>query len=187
MACRNDLPEISRNTELALAALLGEAKLAPGQILVVGCSSSEILGEKIGSCTNGEVGQAVYRGLMPLVEAGQLFLAVQCCEHLNRCLVVERACAEKYGWEAVNVVPQLNAGGALATAAYERMQSPVVVETIRGHAGMDIGDTFIGMHLRPVAVPVRCQIKTIGQANLTMARTRPKMVGGARAVYQPES
>lgn len=178
---------ISRDIKSALTVLLGEAKLKPGQILVVGCSSSEILGKKIGSCTNYDIGKAVYQGLASLVSAEDLFLAVQCCEHLNRCLVVERDCAEKYSGEIVNVVPQLNAGGALATVAYESCRDPVLVESIRGHAGMDIGDTFIGMHLRLVAVPVRSEIKTIGQANLTMARTRPKMVGGARAAYLPES
>ena len=113
-----------------------------------------------------------------------IFLAAQCCEHLNRALVVERECAEKYGLEIVCVVPKAKAGGSFATTAYENFNAPVVVETIKAHAGVDIGSTIIGMHLRHVAVPVRLSMKQLGEANVTFARTRPKYIGGPRAVYE---
>jgi uncharacterized protein (TIGR01440 family) len=175
--------EITAKINSALAELLHIANLKPKQILVVGCSSSEIQGKRIGSCSSIEIGKGVFAGLIHLLQTNGLFLAVQCCEHLNRCLVVEKECAELYNLEIVNVVPALKAGGSLATTAYTEFKEPVVVERISAHAGMDIGDTFIGMHLRPVAVPVRPQVKSIGEANLTMARTRPKLIGGERAKY----
>ncbi len=180
------LGAIRQDTGQAARQLLAAARLRPGEILVVGCSTSEIRGERIGSASSREVAEAVYAGLEPVVKEHGVFLAVQCCEHLNRALVVERACAERYGLEIVWVLPQLKAGGALAALAMERMGDPVVVETIAAHAGMDMGDTFIGMHLRRVAVPVRGDIGCIGQAHLTMARTRPRYIGGERARHGPD-
>lgn len=168
----------------ALQGLLDVAHLKPGNIVVVGCSTSEVIGQKIGSASNLEVARAIMDGLLPLIEENGLFLAVQCCEHLNRALVVEEACAERYGLEIVSVIPHPKAGGALATVAMERFTRPVVVEAISAHAGLDIGDTFIGMHLKRVAVPVRLPIKSIGEAHLTLARTRPKLIGGERAKYR---
>ena len=85
--------------------------------------------------------------------------------------------------DIVNVVPQPKAGGSFATAAYAAFSDPVAVEHIRADAGMDIGDTLIGMHLKEVAVPVRLSVKTVGEAPLVCARTRPKFIGGCRAVY----
>jgi uncharacterized protein (TIGR01440 family) len=123
------------------------------------------------------------KGLLPVIQENKLFLAIQCCEHLNRALVVEKACAEKYGLEIVAVMPHPKAGGSLSASAMEKFNQPVVVETITAHAGLDIGDTFIGMHLKRVAVPVRLAAKNIGQAHLTAARHRPKLIGGARAKY----
>jgi len=181
-----DLDTIRRDTERAARELLAMAQLRPGEILIVGCSTSEIRGERIGSASSREVAEAVYAGLGPVVEEHAIFLAVQCCEHLNRALVVERACAERYGLEIVSVLPQLKAGGALAALAVERMADAVVVEVIAAHAGLDIGDTFIGMHLRRVAVPVRSDVRSIGQAHLTMARTRPRYIGGERAKHGPD-
>ena len=113
-----------------------------------------------------------------------IYLAAQCCEHLNRALIVERECADKYGYEIVSVKPQPKAGGSFATVTYESLEAPVAVEFIKADAGMDIGDTLIGMHLRHVAVPVRVSVKKIGEANLVCARTRPKFIGGARAIYE---
>lgn len=167
----------------ALQELLSVAKLSPGEIVVVGCSTSEVMGERIGSASSVEVASALMKGLLPVIQENKLFLAIQCCEHLNRALVVEKACAEKYGLEIVSVVPHPKAGGSLSAAAMESFTQPVVVETIIAHAGLDIGDTFIGMHLKRVAVPVRLATKNIGQAHLTAARHRPKLIGGARAKY----
>lgn len=178
-----DAAALTSSVQEALRGLLEAARLKPKEIVVVGGSTSEILGQKIGSSTNLEVAEAVLAGLLPLIKENDLYLAIQCCEHLNRALVVERECAERYGFELVTVIPHLRAGGGLATVAMEKFDDPVVVETIVAHAGMDIGDTFIGMHLKRVAVPVRLPIKSIGNAHLTLARTRPKLIGGERAKY----
>ena len=168
----------------AVAELLAAAHMKPGQILVVGCSSSEIAAHRIGSFSSAEIGMAVYEAIQEKAKEAGIYLAAQCCEHLNRALILEEEAAEKYGLEQVNVVPQLKAGGSFATAAYAKMARPAAVERIRAHAGIDIGDTFIGMHLRPVAVPVRTSVKEIGSAHVTCARTRLKFIGGERAVYR---
>ena len=163
---------------------LSVAPMNKGEILVVGCSSSEIVGETIGKGSDFNAAKAVFEGISPILEEKGIFLAAQCCEHLNRALVVERECAEKYGLDVVCVVPKAKAGGSFATTAYENFKSPVVVEAIKAHAGVDIGSTLIGMHLRAVAVPVRLSMKQIGSANVTFARTRPKYIGGPRACYE---
>lgn len=174
--------EIRVLTAQAVGELLAVARTEPGEIFVVGCSTSEIGGFRIGKGSNAEIAKAVYEGVMPALRERGLFLAAQCCEHLNRALIVEKA-ALLPGAEICNVVPQLHAGGAFATTVYENGERPVAVEHLRAAAGMDIGDTLIGMHLRDVAVPVRVSVKKIGAANLVCARTRPKFIGGARAVY----
>ncbi|NMB42294.1 MAG: TIGR01440 family protein [Firmicutes bacterium] len=166
-----------------LQGLIKIAELQKGNILVIGCSTSEITGEKIGSASNLEIAQIIISGLLAFVREKELYLAVQCCEHLNRALVVEKECVERYNLEPVSVLPYLEAGGALATVAMEHFDEPVIVEAIAAHAGLDIGDTLIGMHLKKVAVPLRLPIKKIGKANLTLARTRPKFIGGERAKY----
>lgn len=163
---------------------LSVAPMKAGEILVVGCSSSEIVGEAIGKGSNFNAASAVYEGIAPILAEKGIFLAAQCCEHLNRALVVERECAERYGLEIVCVVPKAKAGGSFATAAYENFKDPVVVETIKAHAGIDIGDTLIGMHLRAVAVPVRLSVKRLCEANVVFAKTRPKYIGGPRACYE---
>ena len=178
------LEEISAQADAAVEAFFEVVKPLKGQIAVVGCSTSEVGGEKIGSCSSAEIAEAVYAALDRHIIKNGVFLAAQCCEHLNRALIVERECAEKYGLEIVNVVPALKAGGAMATAAYSHFSDPVAVERISAHAGLDIGDTLIGMHLRSVAVPVRTEYRSIGGANLVMARTRPKYIGGPRAHYE---
>ena len=178
--------EIQAQVRAAAQELLAAAGLRDGDLLVVGCSSSEILGERIGKGSSPEAAQAVYAGLAPLLEEKGIYLAAQCCEHLNRALILEAEAAEKFGYEPVNVRPWTHAGGSFAAAVWEHLKAPTAVEHIRAHAGMDIGDTLIGMHLRDVAVPVRLTVKRIGQANLVCARTRPKFIGGERARYVDE-
>lgn len=181
-----DMDEIVAQTERAATEVLDAAKTGPGDILVVGCSSSEILGHAIGTHTSMDVAPYVLEGLRRALEGRGVYLAVQCCEHLNRALVVERGCMDRYDLEQVNAIPQPNhAGGALGTIAYERFDDPVVVEDIhsRAKAGMDIGDTLIGMHMRPVCVPLRISLDHIGYAHLVCARYRPKYVGGQRTRY----
>ena len=178
--------QIKEQAERAVRELLEVSKLQPGDLLVIGCSSSEIMGERIGKGSSMEAAQAVYEGIAPVLEEKGILLAAQCCEHLNRALIVERSTAEKFGYEPVNVRPWAHAGGAFATTVWEHMEQPAAVEHVRAHAGMDIGDTLIGMHLREVAVPVRLSIRKIGAASLVCARTRPKFVGGERARYVDE-
>ena len=180
------MKELTQKSRQAMEELLQAAHLIPGNVVVIGCSSSEILGEKIGTHSSTEAAQAVLDGILPVLKENQLFLAAQCCEHLNRALIVEQELAERLGIDIVNVVPQPKAGGSFATAAYLSMQNPVAVEHIRADAGLDIGDTFIGMHIREVAVPVRLSLKEIGSAHLTAVRRRPKSIGGERAVYNPK-
>lgn len=163
--------------------LIAAAGLKPGALLVVGCSSSEILGEKIGTHSAPEVGDEVAEGLLAACREEGVFLAAQCCEHLNRALILEREVAEQRWFPRVNAVPQPKAGGSFATAVYRLMKEPVTVEHISAEAGLDIGGTLIGMHLREVAVPCRLSQKTLGNALLLAARTRPKFIGGDRAHY----
>ncbi len=178
-----DLEHITAQVSEVTRTLLEAARLKAGQILVIGCSTSEIQGQRIGSAGSTQVAQAVLDGVEGELGESGVFLAVQCCEHLNRALVISSAAMEKYDLTEVRVLPICGAGGAVATELMERLPDGVVVESIAAHAGLDIGDTLIGMHLRPVAVPVRPQGKSIGHAHVTLARTRPKLIGGARAVY----
>ena len=177
-----DYAEIKKQVSDALCELLKTARIERGDIFIVGCSTSEIMGAHIGKGSSPEAAKAVYDGLYPALSERGVYLAAQCCEHLNRAVIVERD-ALCPGTEICNVVPQLHAGGAFAMTVYANAQHPVAVEEIRAAAGMDIGDTLIGMHLRHVAVPVRVSLKRIGEANLVCARTRPKFIGGARAQY----
>ncbi len=178
-----DFDEISVQARTAAEELLETAELKNGDLLVVGCSSSEILGGQIGKASSPEAALAVWNGIFPVLCEKGIFLAAQCCEHLNRALILERECAERYGYEPVCVVPKPDAGGSFATTAWRHFKNPVAVERIRAHAGLDIGGTLIGMHLREVAVPVRLTLDHIGQARLLCARTRPKYIGGSRACY----
>jgi uncharacterized protein (TIGR01440 family) len=176
--------DITRQAQTAVTELLDAAALAPGSIFVVGCSSSEVLGGHIGKNSSLEAAQAVFSGIYPVLQERGVYLAAQCCEHLNRALIIESACAEQYGYDPVCVVPQPKAGGSFATTAWQTFEHPVAVEHIRAHAGLDIGGTLIGMHLRDVAVPVRLSLDHIGAALLLSARTRPKFIGGSRAKYE---
>ncbi|MCA0971029.1 TIGR01440 family protein [Halobacillus litoralis] len=155
-------------------------------VFVVGCSTSEIAGERIGTSGSEAIAEAVYKELHRLkVETGAQ-LAFQCCEHLNRALVVERSSAEAQKWPVVSAIPVPKAGGSMASYAYKQMQDPVLVESIEADGGLDIGDTLIGMHLKRVAVPLRLEQKAIGEAHITAAKTRPPLIGGARAVYETQ-
>lgn len=158
--------------------------LHKGDILVVGCSTSEVVGSKIGTNSDPDTATQIYEGISSVLNERGIYMAVQCCEHLNRAIVVERA-AVPFA-EAVNVVPQKKAGGSLATVAYSRFENPVVIEEIKADCGIDIGLTLIGMHLKRVAVPVRLSTNKIGNALFTCARTRPKFIGGERAVYDKD-
>lgn len=170
---------------VAVVEELGEkAKLKPGNIVVVGCSTSEVLGSKIGTNSNPETAKEIFEALHDYAMAHGVYLAVQCCEHLNRAIIIERA-AVPFA-EVVNVVPQPKAGGSLATQAYAGFADPVAVEEIKADAGIDIGFTLIGMHLKKVAVPVRLENNRIGEALIVAARTRPKFIGGSRAIYDQE-
>ncbi len=179
-----NLEQIRQQAAQAARELIEAAGMKPGQILVVGCSSSEIAAHAIGCYSSAEVGQAVFDALNAVAKEHELYLAAQCCEHLNRALIIEEEAARVYGLELVNVVPQLKAGGSFATAAWHTMDHPCAAEQIQAHAGMDIGDTLIGMHLRPVAVPVRTSVREIGSAHVVCARTRLKYIGGERAAYR---
>ena len=170
----------------AMTELIEVSNLHSGQLVVVGCSSSEIVGAKIGKGSTPEAANAVVDAILPILREHGLHLAAQCCEHLNRALIVERAVAEQRGYEIVCVKPQPKAGGSFATAVYAAMDDPVAVEFVKADAGLDIGNTLIGMHLKHVAVPLRLSVKQIGEAAVNAARTRPKLIGGVRAVY-PEN
>lgn len=179
----HELDEIRAQTVAAVAELVATARLTRGDLVVVGCSSSAIAGEWLGTSSSPEIGATVAAAVLEVLGEHGLHLAAQCCEHLNRALVVERAVASERGYERVNAVPQPKAGGSFATAVYAAFAEPVVVEFARAEAGLDIGGTLIGMHLRHVAVPLRLAANAVGEAHVTAARTRAKFVGGGRAVY----
>ncbi|MGN1419744.1 MAG: TIGR01440 family protein [Acutalibacteraceae bacterium] len=181
-----ELEAIKNQAEKAVCELIEKAKLQKGQLLVIGCSSSEIVGQTIGRGSCFEVAQAVFSAVYPMLLKKGIYLAAQCCEHLNRALILEREAAEKFGYEIVNVYPQPKAGGSFATTAYENFSQPVAVEHIKADAGLDIGLTLIGMHLKDVVVPLRLSIDKIGEAHITAARTRPKFIGGVRAHYNED-
>ena len=180
---KTGISKIVSETETAVRELIEIAKLKKGDVLVIGCSSSEVIGETIGKNSSYPVAEAIFDTAYRLLSEKGIFLAAQCCEHLNRALVIERTLAEKKNYEIVCVKPQPHAGGSFATVAFEKMKDSVVVEHIQADAGIDIGGTLIGMHLHDVAVPVRLSLKQIGCAAILCARTRPKFIGGARAQY----
>ncbi len=175
------IEKIKQEVTQVAEEICDKAKLKEGQILVVGCSSSEVLGKRIGSHSSVEVGEAIYSALTDVLNPKGIFLVAQCCEHLNRALVMERAALQ--GQEPVSAVPQAKAGGSFATACYKNFKDAVVVEHVRADAGLDIGGTLIGMHLKEVAVPVRLELDHIGEALLLAARTRARLIGGVRAIY----
>lgn len=173
--------EIKLQAEKITEELCKKAGLREGQILVVGCSSSEVCGDVIGTNSNLEVAEAIFEGIYSVLQKKKVYLAAQCCEHLNRAIIVERE-AVPFS-EIVNVVPQPKAGGSFGTTAYKTFKSPVAVEEIKADAGIDIGGTLIGMHIKKVAVPVKLENNKLGEANVLAARSRAKFIGGCRAVY----
>jgi uncharacterized protein (TIGR01440 family) len=178
---------IQAETAQVLTEFQEQVQLGKQHLLVIGCSTSEVSGNRIGTSGTFEIAQALFSELQKYQSQTGVSLAIQCCEHINRALVVERETAEKHGFEIVSVVPVQKAGGSFATYVYGQMTDPVVVEFIKADAGIDIGDTFIGMHLKHVAVPIRVSLNTIGNAHVTMAKSRPKLIGGERAVYVKNS
>ena len=178
-----ELSELTAQARRATEELLEAAHLETGDIFVVGCSSSEIRGGRIGHDSSMEVAAAVLAGVLPPLQEQGVYLAAQCCEHLNRSIVIEREVAKQYGCQIVAAIPQPHAGGSWATNCWRTFKDPVLVEEVKAAAGMDIGGTLIGMHLRRVAVPVRLSMDHIGEAILLCARTRPPFIGGSRAVY----
>ena len=178
--------EVTDQSRQAAIEIIEGAGIKKGSIFVIGCSSSEVLGDQIGTATSMEAAEAVYDGIIPVLLENGIMVAAQCCEHLNRALVVERSTMEKFGFEQVNAIPQPNhAGGAFGTVCYERFEDPVLVENIgaSADAGIDIGGTMIGMHMHSVVVPMRISLRKIGEASIICARHRPKYVGGSRAIY----
>ncbi len=181
--CTN-LEQIKEDTRLVVRGLLAQADMEAGDALVVGCSSSEVASRQIGSYSSEDIGKAIFEIIREELNGTGIYLAAQCCEHLNRALIVEKEYAKANRLPMVNVMPALKAGGAFATAAYRGFDDAVAIESIQAQAGIDIGDTLIGMHLAPVAVPVRVDQKTIGNAHVVTARTRLKYIGGERAQYR---
>ena len=177
------LEELAQELEESVEELIQKGNGKAGMVLVVGCSTSEILGNRIGTGGSQKLAHALYSVVRKVTRKHKMILAAQCCEHLNRALVVEQKAMEKFGWQQVTVRPVEHAGGAWATEAYNQLSKPVVVEEIRADLGLDIGQTLIGMHLKRVAVPVRLTRKNLGEAVMTAAYTRPPLIGGAHAVY----
>ena len=181
-----DFQMIKEQSRMAALEICEVSGIEPGQIFVVGCSSSEILGDRIGTATNLEAADAVYEGISSVLTEKGILLAGQCCEHLNRALVIEEETLDRYDFEQVNAIPQPNhAGGAFATVCYQKMNRPVLTESIHAKAvaGIDIGGTMIGMHIHPTVVPLRISLRKIGEAPIICARRRPRYIGGARTVY----
>lgn len=173
--------DIQREAYMSTKEIIEKAGMTEGKILVVGCSTSEVCGKKIGTSSSIEVANALFEGIFKACSESRVFLAVQCCEHLNRAIIIERDSLPFA--EEVNVIPQQKAGGSFAVCAYNAFKNPIAIEEIKADAGLDIGRTLIGMHLRRVAVPVRLENDRIGEATVVAARTRPRFIGGPRAVY----
>lgn len=174
--------KVKLQVKTALRELILAGKLKAGNIVVIGCSTSEVCGGVIGKNGNLEVAEAIFETARDILSKQHIFLAAQCCEHLNRAIVIEREAAA--GKEIVSVVPQMHAGGSFATVCFKGMNDPVLVEEISANAGLDIGATLIGMHLKKVAVPLRMSVDRVGNAILIGAYTRPKFIGGSRAQYE---
>ena len=178
------MQDIFNQAQLAAKELVEKAELKSGDVVVIGCSTSEVIGERIGTSGTVEVAQQIFDGLNSVFSEKGIYIAAQCCEHLNRAIIIESEKADKFGLEKVCVVPHPRAGGSFATAAWHTMKNPAAVEEIRADAGIDIGFTLIGMHLKRVAVPLRLENNVIGEAKLNAAKTRAKYIGGERAKYE---
>lgn len=181
---QGSLESIAPNVETIVRELAEAGGLSAGQLLVIGVSTSEVLGKRIGTAGTLDAAERIFAGVEAVRKEIGFHPVFQCCEHLNRALVIEKSVADRLGLELVSAIPVPKAGGSMAAYAYRTLQGACLVETIAAHAGIDIGDTLIGMHLKRVAVPVRPSIRTIGSAHVTMAFARPKLIGGIRAVYE---
>lgn len=179
----NTRNKVEQDLESLVNGWISSDYLEAGDLFIIGCSTSEVAGKHIGTSGSEEIAAILFRGLNKLAQQKQIQLAFQCCEHLNRAIVIEKETANAYAYDEVAVVPIPTAGGSMASYAYKHMKNPVVVEHIRADAGLDIGETMIGMHLKPVAVPLRFDQRSIGEARVNGARTRPKLIGGERAQY----
>jgi uncharacterized protein (TIGR01440 family) len=186
MSNHEELASIASDVETIVRELVSAGGLKAGQLLVIGTSTSEVLGHRIGTSGTLETAAQIYAGVEAVRSEIGFYPVYQCCEHLNRALVLSREAADKFGLDEVAAIPVPKAGGSMAAYAYRHLPEACLVETVEAHAGIDIGDTFIGMHLRRVAVPVRPSIRSIGAAHVTMAFTRPRLIGGTRAVYTLE-
>lgn len=175
--------QITEQAKAAVLEIIERANLKSGDIFVVGCSSSTVAGENIGTASSVEIADAIFDGIYPILNERGIYLAAQCCEHLNRAIITERAVAKMQNLQIVNAVPQPKAGGSFATKTYNTLKEPTAVEHIRADAGIDIGGVLIGMHLKEVAVPLTLKVRKIGEANITSARTRTKFIGGERTHY----
>lgn len=174
---------IRKQSNDAIIELIELAKLKKNDILIIGCSSSEVVGHKIGTFSSVDAANAIFEGVYAPLKENGIFLAAQCCEHLNRAIIIEKDAVDLYNLEQINVIPQPKAGGSFATAVYNNLSNAVAVEEIKADAGIDIGGTLIGMHLKKVAVPIRLKTTKIGDANIICARTRLKFIGGNRTIY----
>lgn len=175
---------VKKDVSLLANELVEKAYLKKGNIVVVGCSTSEVVGSRIGSYSTPSIGKAIYEGLMDVFKPLGIYIAAQCCEHLNRAIIIENDALSNP--EIVNVIPKPKAGGSFASYCYQEFNHPIAIESIKADAGIDIGDTLIGMHLKNVAVPLRLSINKIGEAHTVCAKTRPKFIGGCRAIYDEE-
>lgn len=180
------MTDLSLESKKLIREVIEAARLTKNDIIAIGCSSSEVNGDRMGTNSNVETANEIFNAIYPILKEKGIFLAAQCCEHLNRAVIVEKECARMYGLEEVNVMPRPKAGGSFATAAYAAFDAPVAVERIQADAGIDIGGVLIGMQVKHVAVPLKLEVRKIGQANVTAARHRAKFIGGERAVYNPD-
>lgn len=178
--------QLKIQTEQLLTEFFAKVSIPKGGVLVIGCSTSEVVGEEIGQAGTIQVAQTILEAILSKIKERDIFLAIQCCEHLNRALVVEKDCQMRYNLEQVSAYPIARAGGSMAACAMQKFSQPILVENIQADAGIDIGQTLIGMHLRKVAVPIRLTTTKIGAALITCAYARPKLIGGQRAVYSPQ-
>lgn len=178
---------LEQQAEQLFKEFLDSGHFRSGQLIVLGCSTSEVAGDRIGQAGSPDIAAALFFPLYHLAKERGIHLAFQCCEHLNRALVVTRQTMDAFRLEEVSVVPHPHAGGSMASHAYRHLPDAVVVETVQAHGGIDIGETLIGMHMRPVAVPFRLSSRTLGSARINACYTRPKLIGGERAQYSLES
>ena len=176
--------EISRGLDAAVEALKDAGDIAPGGVIVLGCSTSEVAGARIGKGSVPELGEVIARAMLDACSKRGLYAAFQCCEHLNRAIVLDERVLRDLRLTQVRAVPQPKAGGSVPAAAWKLLDAPALAVSIQADAAIDVGDTLVGMHVRPVAVPLRIEDGKVGHANLVMAYSRLPYIGGARAVYE---